>query len=30
MRWLMAELSKRFPSIRFGYFNPYLGKRSGV
>ena len=25
MRWLMAELSRRHPALRFGYFNPACG-----
>jgi hypothetical protein len=25
MRWLRASLSRRFPRLRFGYFNPAVG-----
>ena len=27
MRWLRDRLAKRFPSLRFGYFNPRVGPR---
>jgi len=31
MRWLRDRLAKRFPALRFGYFNPRVGPRpSGV
>jgi pyruvate-formate lyase-activating enzyme len=26
MRWLRARLARRFPRLRFGYFNPALGR----
>jgi pyruvate-formate lyase-activating enzyme len=29
MRWLMASLTERFPALRFGYFNPPVGRRVG-
>jgi wyosine [tRNA(Phe)-imidazoG37] synthetase (radical SAM superfamily) len=28
MRWLMHELSARFPYLRYGYFNPPVGPRT--
>jgi len=28
MRWLMQELSDRFPHLRYGYFNPPVGRRT--
>jgi pyruvate-formate lyase-activating enzyme len=28
MRWLRATLARRFPSLRFGYFNPALGRKA--
>jgi pyruvate-formate lyase-activating enzyme len=27
MRWLRATLARRFPTLRFGYFNPALGRK---
>ncbi|HEY8120079.1 MAG TPA: radical SAM protein [Myxococcota bacterium] len=27
MRWLRARLARRFPQLRFGYFNPRVGPR---
>jgi wyosine [tRNA(Phe)-imidazoG37] synthetase (radical SAM superfamily) len=28
MRWLQQRLARRFPGLRFGYFNPRVGPRS--
>jgi pyruvate-formate lyase-activating enzyme len=30
MRWLRAVLAKRFPRLRFGYFNPRVGPRAST
>jgi pyruvate-formate lyase-activating enzyme len=27
MRWLRATLARRFPTLRFGYFNPAVGRQ---
>jgi pyruvate-formate lyase-activating enzyme len=27
MRWLRATLARRFPTLRFGYFNPAVGRK---